>query len=181
MADTPAPAAPPRFEIRAVTGDVLDCDVCGLPLDRERTYVVHDCETDDTFHAGTTCGARLVGTTPSRFRTEADRQERDRAAAAASTARLAALAGRRHAMQAVWDAATEGMSANETAAFAAHPYQRVDRLAPKVAGRVLPHAEAAVGFPRPPYGGHAKDDASWCRYVIVEARRGLDDLVRAED
>jgi len=82
-------------QILGWTDDVLDCDVCGRPLNRERT-LAYRTDAGDVEYAGTSCAAKVLGTTAPKARAAADRLERS--AKEAARAEEQRLANERHAL-----------------------------------------------------------------------------------
>lgn len=64
----------PEIKVLGWTDEVLDCDVCGLPLDRERT-LAFTIDDGGVQYAGTTCAAKVGRTTVSKIRTAAKQAE----------------------------------------------------------------------------------------------------------
>jgi len=83
-----------RTEILGWTDEVLDCDVCGRLLDRERT-LAYRTDAGDVEYAGTSCAASVLGTTAPKVRAAANRIERE--AREAERAAEQALENERHA------------------------------------------------------------------------------------
>jgi hypothetical protein len=67
--------AAPEITVLGWTDDHLDCDVCGKPLDRERT-LAYTIDGGPVQHAGTVCAAKIGRTTVSKIRTAANEAER---------------------------------------------------------------------------------------------------------
>lgn len=76
------------YRILGWQDDILDCDVCGRDLDRERVAVLEAVDTGARTYAGTTCAAKVTRSTARKVAQAAD-------AAARETARQARLIAER--------------------------------------------------------------------------------------